>query len=70
MELPLDVLTKTSILIKGNLIGIHAILRPSDDRIVAVILSNGFRMYTLYIRQSDPEHLELHAEEAPLKCGA
>ncbi len=70
MKLPLGILTQQSILISGSLIGIHAILKPSDDRIIAVILSHGFRMYTLYIRQADPEHIELHAEEAPLKCGA
>jgi hypothetical protein len=64
MRLSLADLSKMPVTLPATLVGAHVIVKPDADRVVAVILSAEFRLYTLYISQSDASHVTLEVEPA------
>lgn len=55
-------LVRQTIRIAGTLTGVHAILKPGADRVVALLLAHGFKRYILYIGQRDSETIEISME--------
>lgn len=49
----------------ASLLGIHAIMAPQADRVLAVLLTSQFRAYTLFIRQARDGVVELSVEATP-----
>lgn len=49
--------------ITGVLRGFHAILTPDNSRVIALILSRGFKTLTLYIRQVDGDNIEIEVSD-------
>lgn len=49
--------------VQGVLRGFHAILAPDGNRLVALILTRGFKTVTLFVRQKSADSIELELSD-------
>ena len=63
MFLRLDDLNGRAIAFPGRLVGMHAVFTPTANRVLAMILQDGFRQYIMYLTQVDGDNLAIELEK-------
>ena len=61
MFIKLNDLNGRAIAFPGRLVGMHAIFSPNINRLLAVILQDGYRQYIMYLTQPE-DHVAIEVE--------